>query len=83
MIERRQRYRACYRKGLEIKTALTELVVRNTKAPAEVWDLTVPGFGVRIGKRERTYFLMHRDAERVQRRLTIGSAATMTLAGSC
>jgi len=63
-----------------MKTALTELVVRNTKAPAEVGDLTVPGFGVRIGKRERTYFLMHRDAERVQRRLTIGSAATMTLA---
>jgi len=49
------------------------------KAEGEVWDELLPGFGVRIGKRRRTYFVMSRlDGRQIRR--TVGTTATMTLA---
>jgi len=49
------------------------------KAEGEIWDELLPGFGVRIGKRKRTYFVMGRvDGRQVRR--TVGTTATMKLA---
>jgi integrase len=62
-----------------MRKALTEILVTRTKGPVEVFDLVVPGFGIRIGKDRRTYFLMYRGADQRQRRMTIGDATTMSL----
>lgn len=45
----------------------------------ELWDLTLPGFGLRIGKKRRSYVAMARVDGR-QVRHTIGTTATHTLA---
>ncbi len=49
------------------------------KAPGEIWDEYLPGFGLRIGKAKKTFFIMTRINGR-QRRITVGNAAVLSLA---
>ena len=49
------------------------------QAPAEIWDEYLPGFGLRIGKKRKTFFVMTRIDGR-QRRITVGNAAVLSLA---
>jgi integrase len=49
------------------------------KAPGEIWDEYLPGFGLRIGKKRKTFFIMTRINGR-QRRITVGNAAVLSLA---
>ncbi len=49
------------------------------KAPGEVWDEYLPGFGLRIGKKRKTFFVMTR-IDGKQRRITVGNAAILSLA---
>ncbi len=48
------------------------------KAPGEIWDEYLPGFGLRIGKAKRTFFVMTRVNGK-QRRFTVGNAAITKL----
>ncbi len=49
------------------------------KAPGEIWDEYLPGFGLRIGKKRKTFFVMTR-LDGKQRRITVGNAAILSLA---
>ncbi len=49
------------------------------KAPGEIWDEYLPGFGLRIGKTKKTFFVMTR-IDGKQRRITVGNAAVISLA---
>ncbi len=49
------------------------------KAPGEIWDEYLPGFGLRIGKTKKTFFVMTRINGK-QRRITVGNAAMLSLA---
>ncbi|MDX1422156.1 MAG: integrase arm-type DNA-binding domain-containing protein, partial [Kiloniellales bacterium] len=61
-----------------MRQRITERSV-NRKEPGEIWDELLPGFGLRIGTRKRTYFVMGRiDGRQVRR--TVGNAATTKLA---
>lgn len=55
------------------------LAGKEAKQPGETWDSNLPGFGVRRGKKKRTFFMMTRVAGR-QRRFTVGDVALMDLA---
>src|SRR5262249_48121202 len=61
---------------------LTDIVVTKTKAPAvgqlEIFDTVLPCFGVRIGKRSRTYFVTYRVGG-VRKRMTVGDARRIGL----
>jgi hypothetical protein len=63
--------------------ALTELGIRKLNAGPgqrlEVWDEKIPGFGVRVSGRSRTFVLMMRSGGR-KRRITLGRFPSMTLA---
>ncbi len=61
-----------------MRQKITEKTVAR-KAPGEVWDEYLPGFGLRIGKTKKTFFVMTR-IDGKQRRITVGNAAVMTLA---
>ncbi len=67
-----------------MKQKLTDLLLKNLKAPSEgrleVFDTLLPGFGVRVGKRGRpTYFVMYRVHGK-QFRQTLGSHPATKLA---
>lgn len=69
-----------------MRTNLTDRAIKR-KAPAtgtmELWDQLLPGFGLRIGKKRRTYFVMGRVEKRAkikQIRRTVGSTVELTLA---
>ena len=49
------------------------------KAPGEIWDEYLPGFGLRIGKAKKTFQVMTRINGK-QRRIAVGDARIMTLA---
>ena len=61
-----------------MRQKITERTVAG-KAPAEIWDEYLPGFGLRIGKKRKTFFVMTRINGR-QRRITVGNAAVLSLA---
>lgn len=68
------------------RVAFTDRGVRGLKAPAsgrvDVWDLTLPGFGVRISARGvRTWVVRYRHG-RKQRRLRLGNFPPMSLAAA-
>ncbi len=68
------------------RIAFTDRGVRALKAPAsgrvDVWDLTLPGFGVRISARGvRTWVVRYRHG-RKQRRLRLGNFPPMSLAAA-
>ncbi len=48
------------------------------KDEGEIWDELLPGFGLRIGKTKKTFFVMTR-IDGKQRRITVGNAALMSL----
>ena len=48
------------------------------KDEGEIWDELLRGFGLRIGKTKKTFFVMTR-IDGKQRRITVGNAALMTL----
>lgn len=54
------------------------LAGKEAKQPGETWDSNLPGFGVRRGKKKRTFFVMTRVAGR-QRRFKVGDVALMDL----
>jgi len=66
-----------------MRKILTDVVVHKTKPPAEIWDLTLPGFGLRITPNNAcSFFIMYRIGEGAaqrQRRMTIGNAALLEL----
>jgi integrase len=66
-----------------MQTRLTDIVIRNTKPPAQgqldVMDTVLPCFGVRIGPRKRMYFVTYRQGGK-RRRVQIGDATRMSLA---
>lgn len=62
---------------------LTDIVVTKTKLPPgevqiDIFDTVLPCFGLRIGKRTRTYFVTYRIGG-VRKRMTIGDAKRMSL----
>jgi hypothetical protein len=60
-----------------MRQRLTERTVKR-KEPGEIWDELLPGFGLRIGKRRRTYFVMGRvDGTQVRR--TVGTTIDLKL----
>jgi len=66
------------------RVALTDITLRKLTPPAsgqiEVWDMKLPGFGVRItSKGTRSFVLVYRHLGR-PRRLTIGRYPTLGLA---
>jgi integrase len=66
------------------KTKLTEMFVSRMKAPAQgrldLWDVTLPGFGLRVSQRGvRSWVLMVRVAGK-QQRVTLGRYPAMNLA---
>ena len=66
-----------------MRKKLTETVV-NQKAEGEIWDKLLPGFGIRIGARKRTYFVMGRcwsakKGKNVQARRTVGTTIELSL----
>jgi integrase len=66
----------------QVRARLTDRAI-NRKAPEsgtlEIWDELLPGFGLRIGKSRRTYFVMARiNGKQVRRK--IGTTDTHTLA---
>ncbi len=61
-----------------MRQRITERVVTR-KEPGEIWVELLPGFGLRIGKRTRTYFVMGRVNGRQVRR-TVGTTPALTLA---
>ena len=61
-----------------MRQKLTERTL-SRKAEGEVWDEYLPGFGLRIGKRKRTYFVMGRVGGRQVRR-TVGATVELSLA---
>ena len=61
-----------------MRQKLTERTL-SRKAEGEVWDEYLPGFGLRIGKRKRTYFVMGRVGGRQVRR-TVGTTVDLNLA---
>ena len=62
-----------------MKIKLTDRTVKQANPPAsELWDLVLPGFGLRIGARKRTFFAMARiDGKQVRHR--IGTTESHTL----
>ncbi len=65
---------------------LTDRAIKQ-KAPAigtkEIWDRLLPGFGLRIGRKRRTYFVMGRIEKRgkiKQVRRTVGTTEQLSLA---
>jgi integrase len=61
-----------------MRQRLTERTVKR-REPGEIWDELLPGFGLRIGARKRTYFVMGRvDGRQVRR--TVGTTFDLTLA---
>ncbi|MEE9479428.1 MAG: integrase arm-type DNA-binding domain-containing protein, partial [Kiloniellales bacterium] len=60
-----------------MRKKITERTVAG-KAPGEIWDEYLPGFGLRIGKTKKTFFVMTR-IDGKQRRITVGNAAVITL----
>ena len=61
-----------------MRQRLTERAVKR-KEPGEIWDELLPGFGLRIGKRKRTYFVMGRvDGKQIRR--TVGTTIDLSLA---
>ena len=63
-----------------MRKKITEKTVAG-KAPGEIWDEYLPGFGLRIGKAKKTFFVMTR-IDGKQRRITVGNAAVITLANA-
>ena len=61
-----------------MRKKITERTVAG-KAPGEIWDEYLPGFGLRIGKTKKTFFVMTR-IDGKQRRITVGNAAVISLA---
>ena len=61
-----------------MRKKITEKTVAG-KAPGEIWDEYLAGFGLRIGKTKKTFFVMTR-IDGKQRRITVGSAAVISLA---
>lgn len=49
-------------------THLTELTVSRLKTPGTYYDATTPAFGLRVGKRRKTWFVV-RGRERIQTRI--------------
>ncbi len=68
----------CDQKGGIMRQKITERTLTR-KAPGEVWDEYLPGFGLRIGKKRKTFFVMTR-IDGKQRRITVGNAAILSLA---
>lgn len=46
----------------------TELTVSRMKVPGTYYDKTTPAFGLRVGKRRKTWFVVH-GRERIQTRI--------------
>ncbi|MBK1619822.1 hypothetical protein CKO42_15500 [Lamprobacter modestohalophilus] len=69
---------------------ITRATIEQTKLPDgkvqhDIFDTVLPGFGVRIGKRKRVYFVMTRQLKGgvwKQVRVTIGSTAELDLASA-
>ncbi len=61
-----------------MRQRLTERTLRR-KDQGEIWDELLPGFGLRIGKRRQTFFVMGRVGGKQVRR-TVGTAVDLTLA---
>jgi integrase len=66
-----------------MRQRITERVV-SRKEPGEIWDELLPGFGLRIGARKRTFFVMGRcwsakKGKIVQARRTVGTTIELTL----
>jgi len=60
-----------------MRQRITERVITR-KEPGEIWDELLPGFGLRIGARKRTFFVMGRvDGRQVRR--TVGTTIELTL----
>lgn len=68
-----------------MKIALTDdLIARARLGPtvkqAKLWDETIPGLGVLVGKRRKTFFVDCRDPLGMRRRRTLGYVGFMSLA---
>ncbi len=61
-----------------MRQKLTERTIAR-KAEGEIWDEYLPGFGIRIGKKRRTYFVMGRVGGKQVRR-TVGTTVELSLA---
>lgn len=65
---------------------LTNHRVENLKAPAIadllVWDESLAGFGLRVGKRRRTWLVQYRDRTGRSRRMKLGRWPTLSLAAA-
>jgi len=63
---------------------LTDIAIRTAPIPdrgqVEIWDATIPGFGIRISARARKSFVLVYRAQGRARRLTIGPYPSVTLA---
>jgi len=63
---------------------LTDITLRTAPIPArgqlEIWDVAVPGFGIRISAKGRKSFVLVYRAQGRARRLTIGRYPSVTLA---
>ena len=68
-----------------MRIKLTPTRVENLKAPETgellAWDKTLPGFGVRVGRRRRTYILQYRFVGR-SRRLKLGTFPALSLSAA-
>ena len=62
------------------RTHLTDLAIRNLK-PASTytthWDTKLPGFGIRVGLRSKTFIIMQGET---RRRISVGTYPALALA---
>jgi integrase len=66
-----------------LRTKLSEKFVQNSKqcapgAQLDIWDAILPGFGLRIGARKKTFVVMIRVGS-VKRRITLGDYPALSL----
>lgn len=67
------------------KVKLTAKVVEHASVPApgmqiDLFDATLPAFGLRVGSRSKTWFLIYRFRSDVRRRLVLGHYPALSLA---
>ena len=69
-----------------MRVKLTPHRVEELKAPASgdllVWDESLAGFGLRVGKRRRSWLIQYRDACGRSRRLKLGTFPALSLAAA-
>jgi len=67
--------RAKSAKECQMRAALTDIVVQKAKAGTEIWDASLPAFGLRVGKHRKTWVLKKGSG-----RVAIGHYPALSLA---